>query len=109
MPPAPTSVGEAVSGPRALAPWRIWTARGIAVAADAIQLGFIPAFGPGAASPLEDALDVGVAIALTLLVGWHWSFLPAIALELIPGVDLMPTWTGAALLATRGRLARGRG
>ncbi len=89
-----------------LAPWRVWTARILALLADGVQLGFIPVFGPGALSPFEDALDVGVGIALTLLVGWHWSFLPAFAIELVPGADLVPTWTGAALLATRGRILR---
>jgi hypothetical protein len=94
------------SGRPLLAPWRVWTARILAVAADAVQLGFFPLFGQGAVSPLDDALDVAVAVALTLLVGWHWSFLPAFGMELIPMVDLAPTWTGAALLATRGRIKR---
>jgi hypothetical protein len=85
----------------AISPWRVWTARAVAVAADCVQLGLIPAFGPGAVSPFEDALDVAVAVALTALVGWHWAFLPAIGAELIPVVDLVPTWTAAAFLATR--------
>ncbi len=89
-----------------LAPWRVWTARILALVADGVQLGFIPIFGPGAVSPFDDALDVGVAAALTLLVGWHWSFLPAFAVELVPVANLVPTWTGAALLATRGRILR---
>src|SRR5579871_964048 len=83
------------------APWRIWTARVLAIAADAVQLGFLPIFAPGAGSPAEDVLDVGVAVALTVLVGWHWTFLPAFAIELVPAVNLAPTWTGAVLVATR--------
>ena len=81
--------------------WRINTARAVAVLADAVQLGLIPVFSPGAASPFEDALDVGVALVLTLLMGWSWAFLPAFVLELIPGVDLAPTWTVAVLIAGR--------
>ena len=88
--------------------WRVNLARGIAAAADAVQLVLIPLFAPGALSPFEDALDVGVGVSLTVLVGWHWSFLPAFAVELLPTVDLAPTWTGAALLATRTRGLAGK-
>jgi hypothetical protein len=30
---------------------------------------------------------------LTLLVGWHWEFLPSFLGKLVPGVDLAPFWT----------------
>lgn len=83
--------------------WRLNTARAIAVLADAVQLGLIPIFSPGAASPFEDALDVGVALVMTLLLGFSWAFLPAFVLELVPGVDLAPTWTVAVLIAGRKR------
>ncbi len=91
-----------------IASWRVNLARGLALAADALQWLVFPIFGPGALSPFEDALDVAVAGALTLLVGWHWSFLPAFALELVPMVDMAPSWTGAVLLATRSRNLAGR-
>ena len=81
--------------------WRINTARALAVLADAVQLGLIPVFTPGAASPFEDALDIGMALVMTLLLGWSWAFLPAFVLELVPGVDLAPTWTVAVLIASR--------
>ncbi len=80
----------------------IWTARGLALAADALQIALFPLFGEGFASPLDLALDAGMALALTKLVGFHWSYLPTTALELVPGADLAPTWTAAALLATSG-------
>ena len=76
--------------------------------ADALQIAVFPLFAPGAMSPWDDALDVAVAGALSWLVGWHWSFLPSFAAELVPGLDLVPTWTAAAFLATRGRAARSR-
>jgi hypothetical protein len=38
---------------------------------------------------------------MVALVGWHWAFLPAFALELVPAVDLAPTWTLAVFIATR--------
>lgn len=82
---------------------RILTARCIAIIADAVQILLIPVFAGGAASVVDDALDVAVGITLTALVGWHWVFLPAFVTEIIPMVDLAPTWTIAVLIATRQR------
>lgn len=73
----------------------------IAVLADALQIGLFPLFGEGALSPLNDLLDIVVAWLLTRLLGWHWAFLPSMVAELIPGLDLVPTWTVAVLLVTR--------
>jgi len=90
---------------------RIRAARMIAIAADLVQIAGIPVFAPGAASPIDDALDVAVAGVLTWLIGWHWSFLPSFVAELVPGLDLVPTWTAAVLFATRGQgahLRKGR-
>ena len=81
---------------------RTRTAWFVAVAADAVQLALIPFFGPGLASPINDALDVAVTILLSMLLGWHWAFLPAFAVELVPMVDLVPSWTLACWIATRG-------
>ncbi len=80
---------------------RIIAARVLAVLADAIQLGFIPIFAEGAASPVNDVLDIAVGIVMIALVGWHWVFVPAFVAELIPFADLAPTWTIAVLIATR--------
>jgi hypothetical protein len=80
---------------------RILAARVIAVAADAVQLGLMPLFAGGAPTGVDAVLDVVVGIVMVALVGWHWAFLPAFALELVPAVDLAPTWTIAVLLATR--------
>jgi len=80
---------------------RVLAARSVAVIADAVQIGLMPLFAPGVASPVNDVLDVVVAAAMILLVGWHWAFLPAFVSEMIPGFDLVPTWTAAALIATR--------
>ncbi|HEU4723900.1 MAG TPA: hypothetical protein VFU59_01250 [Candidatus Eisenbacteria bacterium] len=82
---------------------RVWAARLLAVAADATQIVFLPFFGVGFLSPATDGVDIAVAVAMTLLVGWHWSFLPTFVAEIIPGVGLVPTWTLAAWLATRRR------
>ncbi|HEX4386742.1 MAG TPA: hypothetical protein VH083_27495 [Myxococcales bacterium] len=68
---------------------------GIAVAADAVQFGLAPFFGEGIASPVNDALDLAVAGALIWLLGFHWALVPAAAAELMPGLDLAPTWTAS--------------
>ncbi|MEP6769705.1 MAG: hypothetical protein ABJC61_13620 [Acidobacteriota bacterium] len=91
---------------RFLGKGRVRTARMVAMAADALQLGIFPLFAPGAASPVNDALDVAVAGAMTWLVGWHWAFLPSFVAELVPGLDLVPTWTAAVFFATRGEVGR---
>jgi hypothetical protein len=65
----------------------------LAIAADALQIVVFPLFSEGALSPADDILDLAVAAALVRLVGWHWEFLPAFAIELVPGVDLVPFWT----------------
>jgi len=87
---------------------RLRAAWAIAVAADALQLVAFPFFLAGAASPADDVLDLVVAGALTALVGWHWSYLPSFLAKLTPALDLVPTWTGAVYLATRGTPHRGR-
>lgn len=73
----------------------------IAIGVDLIQWLAIPLFILGGASPWNDAIDVIVAIVMIRLVGFHWAFLPAFAAELIPGVDLVPSWTAAVWFATR--------
>ena len=82
---------------------RVWVARALAIAADALQIVFLPLFGEGFASPANDALDVLVGLTLVWLVGWHWAFVPSFAAELVPGLDIFPSWTTAVWFATRGR------
>ncbi len=82
-------------------PARIWAARIVAMLADAIQIVVFPAFAPGGISPFNDALDIIVAVAIIGLLGWHWVFLPSAIAELVPGLDLVPSWTAAVLFATR--------
>lgn len=87
---------------------RVRAARLLAMAADVLQIAVFPLFAGGAASPVNDALDVAVAGAVTWLVGWHWSFLPSFVAELVPGLDLVPTWTAAVFFATRSAGVLGR-
>jgi hypothetical protein len=73
-------------------------ALGIAALADLVQLALAPLFAEGALSPLDAGLDVLVAGALLYTLGWRWRTALALALELIPGVALFPSWT--AFIAT---------
>jgi len=77
------------------------TALAIAILADALQIVFFPMFVEGAFSPLDDLLDIAVAWMLIHLLGWHWAFLPSFVAKVVPGLDLVPTWTMAVLVATR--------
>jgi len=88
---------------KALSKQRIWLARGIAVAADVLQIAFFGIMVEGFASPADAVVDVIVAIVLTLLVGWHIAFIPSFIVKALPFADLAPTWTIAVLIATRGR------
>jgi hypothetical protein len=70
----------------------------IALAADVLQLGLAPLFVEGALSPLADALDLVVVVALVLTLGWRWRTVLALGVELVPGLALFPSWT--AVVAT---------
>jgi hypothetical protein len=94
-------MGDRLTGMKTLTPNRIRVARLIAISADLLQLGLFPLFAEGFVSPLNDILDVVVCILLTLLVGWHYAFLPSLVAEIVPMFDLVPTWTIAIFLATR--------
>jgi hypothetical protein len=76
-------------------------ARGLAVSADLLQWLAFPLFASGAPGFADDVLDVVVCVALVRLVGWHIAFLPSFVSELVPVVDLVPTWTLAVFFATR--------
>jgi len=90
-----------------LTPGRIRTARAIAMIADLAEIVVFPAFMEGILSPVNDAVDVVVAVALTRLLGWHWAFLPTFLTEMIPVVGLVPTWTAAVFYVTSGALPTG--
>jgi len=79
----------------------------VALAADAIQIVALPLFAPGGFSPADTLLDLVVAGTLLRLLGWHWAFLPTFAAELVPGLDLFPTWTAAVFFATRQQIPPG--
>ena len=79
----------------------------VALAADALQIVAFPLFAEGGLSTADSVLDLLVGFVLIRLLGWHWAFLPTLAVELIPGVDLFPTWTAAVWFVTRAQVKSG--
>lgn len=89
---------------------RIRAAWIVAMLVDALQLATAPA---QLAGPMEWVVGTGVdlvtALAMMLLLGFHWAFLPSFVTELVPIVDLAPTWTLAVFIVTRTRKGAGGG
>ena len=52
-------------------------------------LGFGVVFWP----PALWLLDLVTAAALFALLGFRWPLLPALAIEVVPGLELFPAWT----------------
>jgi hypothetical protein len=82
----------------AVSPTRKKVALVLAALADLVQLGFFPIFGEGALSIPDDVLDLIVAVALFITLGFKLRVLLALAIELVPGLALFPSWT--AVVAT---------
>jgi hypothetical protein len=59
----------------------------IALLSDA--LGFLVVLFP----PLQWTLDAVTAVALVLILGFRWKLMLAMAIEVIPGIELFPAWT----------------
>jgi len=103
--PVPPAAGSAQARAAALQQFRgrrklAWI---VAIAADGLQIALLPVFAGGLASPVSDALDIAVAITMIVLLGWHIAFLPTLIAEFVPLVNLVPTWTAAVWLVTRGQ------
>ncbi len=64
--------------------WR-WA---LIIAAVSDALGFGVAFFP----PIQWVLDALTAIALLLVLGYRWKLLIALAIEVIPAIQLFPAW-----------------
>jgi hypothetical protein len=80
-----------------LTPKRIILAFAVAIIADVIQFPITAVEATGLFSiPGELAdfvLDCFVMVATCLLLGFHWALLPTLFVEIVPGLDLLPTWT----------------
>jgi hypothetical protein len=83
---------------------RIWLAFAVALAADVFQI----ALGPLGWTFLDEVADILVMITVSLLLGFHPLLLPTFIVELVPVVDMLPTWTAcvAAVVMLRRRRQR---
>jgi hypothetical protein len=91
---------------------RIILAFAIAVTADIIQFPITAGEATGfLAIPGELAdflVDCVVMGATTMLLGFHWMLLPTLFVEVIPGLDLLPTWTACVAYVIWLRKKEGR-
>jgi hypothetical protein len=83
---------------------RIWFAFTVAVVVDSLQF----ALGPLGWLAVDEILDAVAMILTSIALGFHMLLLPTFVLELIPGPDMLPTWTActAAVVMLRKRAQR---
>jgi hypothetical protein len=72
-------------------------ALGVAAISDIAQWAFFPVTVEGGLSPVEIAIDAATAFIILLIVGFQWRLAFALVAELVPGLDLFPTWTAVVL------------
>jgi predicted membrane protein len=72
---------------------RIIFALAVAVIADGLQF----SLGPLGWMPLDQIIDLVAFVLTAWAIGFHWLLLPTFVVELIPGVDMLPTWTACVL------------
>ena len=99
-PAGPASAAIAAVIPRnhqAVTPARKRVALAIAALSDVAQWFFFPVFSEGAFSPFEIALDALTGLFILLVVGFQWRLAIALIAELVPGLDMFPTWTAVVL------------
>ena len=77
-----------------LTPSRIRAAYAVALATDILQF----ALGPFGWVFADEILDVIAMVATTRLVGFHPLLLPTFVVELLPIIDVLPTWTACVAL-----------
>lgn len=90
------SPGKAL-GEVSLSRRRKFVALAVAGAVDLCQIVLLPFFFQGAASPFDWVLDLGAVAVLTAILGFKWRLALALVVELVPGLDLFPTWTALML------------
>jgi hypothetical protein len=80
---------------------RTLLALAVAVVADGLQL----LFGPLGWAFIDQAIDCVAMVLVSRAIGFHVLLLPTFAVELVPVLDDLPTWTAcaAAVIALRKR------
>ena len=92
-------------------------ALGLAIAIDFIQIPATLAFLAGALASAGIDIPVGIgldvitdtiaACIFSSILGFHWALLPTFVIELIPGLDMAPTWTGCVAYVCHVRKKQG--
>ncbi len=87
-----------IMGKPVLTKERIKLAYAIAIIADVPEFPITGAemtiLGAPGGEAAASALDCIVMVAMTKLLGFHWAFVPSFLVEIVPGLDLLPTWVG---------------
>jgi hypothetical protein len=73
---------------------RVGLAFAVAIAADAFQM----LLGPFGWTFIDEVIDLVAMLLISGLLGFHLLFLPTFVVEIIPVVDMLPTWTGCVAL-----------
>ena len=83
---------------------RMIVAMAMAIAADGLQL----LLGPLGWVIIDQAIDCVTMVLITWVIGFHILLLPTFAVELVPVLEDLPTWTActAAVIALRKREQR---
>ena len=86
---------------------RILAAYAVAIIADLIELPITAAETTVVAAPAAEGfafvVDAIVFGIMTKLLGFHWLLLPSFFVEVVPGLDLLPTWIGCVFYVVRQR------
>ena len=77
-----------------LTPNRVRLAYAVAVATDVLQL----SLGPLGWVFADELLDVAAMVLTWRLLGFHPLLLPTFAIEFLPVIGSLPTWTGCVAL-----------
>jgi hypothetical protein len=80
--------------PPTLTPQRIRAAYAVAITVDVIQI----ALGPLGWFFADEILDVIASVLVWRLIGFHPLLLPTFVLEVVPVIDMLPTWTGCVAI-----------
>src|SRR5712675_3480737 len=78
----------------ALTPGRIRLAYATGLIADLLQL----LLGPLGWAGADELIDVAAMVLTWRVIGFHPLLLPTFALEFLPIVDWLPTWTGCVAI-----------
>lgn len=102
----------AVKPPRLVTSGQARMAMLLAIVVDLLQApANVASLSVALAMPIEMvdmAIDAVVAIIMTRLLGFHWALAPGFLLELMPIVDIAPTWTACVYVVTEARKREGR-